>query len=292
MPKQRTTLPPMNALRHFEVAGRHQNFRMASEELGVSQGAVAQQIRLLEDHLGLPLFARLPRGVVLTTRGAAYHAELARAFDILRQARSKVDDSDGHLTVSTTPTFATRLLIPNLASLNSVAPGVEIRTVATVSVTDFDRDQIDIVVRETRPPFPADHEAELLFRQDLIIVGSPHLLGNTREQMTRARARHMPLLHDGSGHWKQYFGTTDPLPGATFNQISLALDAALSGQGLAIVSRAFVQQDLKAGRLVDAGPIGYEPAVDYFLVRKRSAHPRPVSDQIWKWCLDTFAEKK
>ncbi|WP_226925808.1 MULTISPECIES: LysR substrate-binding domain-containing protein [unclassified Meridianimarinicoccus] len=279
----------MNALRTFEVAGRRLNFRAASEELGVSQGAVAQQIRLLEDHLGQTLFTRLPRGVALTSRGAAYHAEVNRAFDILREATDLLNDAGGSLTISVTPTFATKLLIPSLPSLNAVLPGVEIRTIATVAVTDFDRDRVDIAIREARPPFPASHEAQLLFRQDLILVGSPHLLKDQPEQMTPETIRAMPLLHDMYGHWQKYFGTTGRLPGPVFNQISLALDAALAGQGLAIVSRAFVQGDLKAGRLIEVGASNHEPDMNYYLVRKRSRQPRRMVDAVWSWCIDTFS---
>ena len=121
-------LPPMNALRSFEVAGRRLSFRAASEELGVTQGAVAQQVRLLEDHLGQVLFTRLARGVSLTGRGAAYHTEVSRAFDILREATGQLNDVDGSVTISVTPTFATKLLIPRLSSLNAMLPGVGIRT--------------------------------------------------------------------------------------------------------------------------------------------------------------------
>lgn len=289
MPKPRNTLPPMNALRTFDVAGRCLNFRSASEVLGVTQGAVAQQVRLLEDHLGHALFTRLPRGVSLTDRGAAYHAEVSRAFDILREATGQLNDDDESLTISVTPTFATKLLIPQLSALSKVLPDVEIRTIATVAISDFERDHVDIAVRETRPPFPSSLTAELLFRQQFIVIGSPHLLGGLARPLTREKARSMPLLHDAYGHWKKYFETTERLPGAMFNQISLALDAALAGQGLAIVSRVFVEADLAAGRLIDAGPAGYEPEADYYLIRKKLSGPRRVNDQVWKWCLDTFA---
>lgn len=290
MTKSRNILPPMNALRTFEVAGRRLNFRAASEELGVSQGAVAQQVRLLEDYLGQPLFTRLPRGVALTSRGATYHSEINRAFDILREATGQISDGDGRLTISVTPTFATKLLIPSLPSLSAVLPDVEIRTIATVALTDFDRDQVDIAVREARPPFPATHEAKLLFDHDLILVGSPHLLKGFSLPLTPETVRKLPLLHDSYGHWQSYFATSHKLPGPVFNQISLALDAALAGQGLAIVSRVFVRGDLQAGRLVEVGSAGYAPDKGYYLVRKKTRHPRRIVDAVWSWCLETFSD--
>ncbi|WP_417247868.1 LysR substrate-binding domain-containing protein [Celeribacter sp.] len=290
MRNTRKSLPPLNALRAFEAAGRRLNFRAASEDLGVSQGAVAQQVRLLEEHLGQALFTRLPRGVSLTSQGAVYHAEVKRAFDILRSATDQISEGDDSVTISVTPTFATRLLIQSLPSLNAILPDVKIRTIATVDVTDFDRDQVDISVRETRPPFPVGQDAELLFRQDFIIVGNPHLLGNVSGDLTPAHIRTMPLLHDSYGHWQKYFGTEDRLPGPVFNQISLAIDAALAGQGLAVVSRAFVKDDLSAGRLIEAGRASGGSDRDYYLVRKKAQRSRPALDTVWSWCLDTFRE--
>lgn len=90
MPVSRRSLPPLNALRAFEVAGRRLNFRSASDELGVTQGAVAQQVRLLEDHVGTVLFQRLPRGLALTPQGAAFLTEVTRAFDTLGDATEQL----------------------------------------------------------------------------------------------------------------------------------------------------------------------------------------------------------
>ena len=139
------TLPSLNALRAFEVSGRHLNFRAASEELGVTQGAVAQQVRLLEDHLGLPLFHRMPRGLALTGQGKAYLADVSRAFALLSAATDQLQHRADAVTISVTPTFATRMLIPQLSALQAALPSVELRTVATTSISDFDRDQVDLV---------------------------------------------------------------------------------------------------------------------------------------------------
>ncbi|PVB62402.1 LysR substrate-binding domain-containing protein [Labrenzia sp. 011] len=289
MPDSRRSLPPLNALRAFEVAGRQLNFRKASEELGVTQGAVAQQVRLLEDHLGISLFQRLPRGVALTARGAAYLSEVTRAFDTLNKATAQLHGRAETLTISVTPTFATKLLIPRLSGLQTALPGVELRTVATVTVSDFDREQVDIAVRQTRPPFPASLETHLLFRQDLVLVASPHLLKDVGLPVTRAQIRSLPLLHDADNHWPKFFGTGGKLPGAVFNQTSLALDAALAGQGIAIACQAFVQADLDTGRLIKVCPAGFEVGSDFYLVRKRSPHPRDTVDAVWAWCLANYA---
>lgn len=288
MPFSRRLLPPLNALRAFEVSGRRLNFRIAAEELGVTQGAVAQQVRLLEDHLGVALFHRQARGLALTSQGARYFAEVGRAFDMLNKATAQLHTRTQAVTMSVTPTFATKQLIPQLSALKSALPGVELRTIATEAVSDFDRDQVDIAVRQTRPPFPAAFETHLLFRQDLVLVASPHLLGDIRPPLTRERIGALPLLHDAHDHWATFFDSHEKLAGPVFNQTTLALDAALAGQGVAIACHAFVQADLDAGRLVKICGAGFEVGSDFYLVRKRAPAPRETVDAVWSWCIASW----
>lgn len=284
MVKPRRKLPPLNALRAFEVSGRRLNFRAAAEELGVSQGAVAQQVRALEDQFGLMLFQRLPRGLALTPQGAAYLADVTRAFDTLSEATGRLLARPDAVTISVTPTVAAKLLIPRLAEFKAALPDVELRTVATEALSDFDRDQVDIAVRLTRGPFPASLEARLLFRQELVAVASPHLVKDLPLPLTADELRRLPLLHDTVSPWPLVLRSREKLPGAVFNHTTLALDAALAGQGVALACRAFVAADLEAGRLVQVidAPTTIEP--DYFLIRKRSSSPRKAVDAVWHWC--------
>ena len=108
----RTRLPPLNALRAFEVSGRRLSFRAAADELGVTQGAVAQQVRALEAHIGQPLFHRLPRGLALTTQGAHFLTDLSRAFSLIGTAAARFSTRPETVTISVTPTFATKMLTP------------------------------------------------------------------------------------------------------------------------------------------------------------------------------------
>ncbi len=285
MMKSRRSLPPLNALRAFEVSGRRLSFRAAADELGVTQGAVAQQVRALEEHLGLALFQRHPRGLQLTVAGAAYLAEVTRAFDTLADATGRLLVRPDTVTISVTPTVAAKLLIPRLGDLQAALPDVELRTVATEALSDFERDQVDIAVRLTRPPFAADLEAKLLFRQDLVAVASPRLVGNMTLPLSSEQLRALPLLHDAQGHWATFLKTSSKLPGAVFNQTTLALDAAMAGQGVALACKAFVAMDLAAGRLVQvaaAGTLG----PDFYLVRNRSAPVRQSVEAVWNWCLN------
>ncbi len=285
MDHSRRRLPPLNALRAFEVSGRRLSFRAASEELGVTQGAVAQQVRALEEHLGQTLFQRLPRGLALTPQGAAYLTDVSRAFDTLGDATGRLQKQPNTVTISVTPTFATKLLIPRLAELHTALPGVELRTVATEALSDFERDQVDIAVRLTRPPFPSGLDTELLFHQELVAVANPHLIKELPLPLSTERLRELPLLHDAHDHWPMFLHADGKLPGAVFNQTTLALDAALAGQGVALACRAFVAGDLKAGRLVQVTNKTMIKEPSYFLVRKRSSLPYAPRDAVWDWCV-------
>jgi DNA-binding transcriptional LysR family regulator len=286
MIQPRRKLPPLNALRAFEVSGRRSSFRVAAEELGVTQGAVAQQVRALEEHLGIALFQRLSRGLALTPQGAAYLADVTRAFDILAESTERLGVRPDMVTISVTPTVAAKLLIPRLVELRAALPDVELRTVATEALSDFDRDQVDIAVRLTRSPFPADLEARLLFRQELMAVASPHLVHGLTLPLTVDQLRALPLLHDAHDHWPTLLESGSKLPGAVFNQTTLALDAALAGQGVALACRAFVAADLQAGRLVQVLQKTAVMGPDYFLVRKRSPFPRKAVSAVWDWCAN------
>jgi LysR family transcriptional regulator, glycine cleavage system transcriptional activator len=123
-------LPPLNALRAFEAASRHLNFRLAAEELGVTQGAVAQHVRGLETVLGLKLFERHPRTLLLTESGRQYCVGVRRSFELLA-ATSALTPQARHVTVSVTPTFAAKWLLSRLPDFTSAYPDIDLRVLAT-----------------------------------------------------------------------------------------------------------------------------------------------------------------
>lgn len=284
MATTRRNLPPLNALRAFEVSGRRLSMRAAAEELGVTQGAVAQQVRALEEHLGITLFERRPRGLALTPPGAAYLMEVSRALDTLAQATAQLRRRADVVTISVTPTVAAKLLIPRLGELREKHPDIELRTVATEALSDFDRDQVDIAVRLPGAPLRADLESQVLFRQELVAVASPHLLKKLSLPLKLEQLRTLPLLHDALDQWPHFLGVNSRLPGPAFNQTTLALDAALAGQGVALSCLAFVAADIQAGRLLQVSPKVLRIEPDYLLVRKRTAAPRAAVKAVWDWC--------
>lgn len=282
----RHKLPSLNALRAFEASGRRLNFRAAAEELNVTQGAVAQQVRMLEEYLGVALFVRLPRGLALTTEGSIYVVNVTRAFDVLAESTEEILNQPKTIIISVTPTVATKILLPNFSGLYKALPHIKLQTMATEHVANFDQDQVDIAIRLTEGNFSDDLEAQLLFPQELVAVASPFLIKELPDIVNIEQFASLPLLHDTHNAWPQFLNIHTELAGPVFNQTALALDAALAGQGIALTCRAFVERDLAAKRLVQIYPKTMILEASYYLVRKKSSQSSEDLNALWQWCLD------
>lgn len=284
-------LPPLNALRAFEAAGRHLNFRAAAEEMGVTQGAVAQQVRLLEAHLAVPLFDRLPKGLAFTPSGRGYHARVAAALDDLRSATEVLRPEPGKVLVSVTPTFAAKWLIPNLPEFSAAHPDIDLRILATEKVSSFHGDGIDLAVRQARPPFGASLDAVRLFRQEVVAVASPQLLQGRGLPLDAAALAGLPKLHDAHDLWPAFLKAMAVEDrgghGLRLSQTALAIDAALSGQGVALVSRFLAARDLAAGNLVQVTPEALAGKQDFYLLAQRPPKRSPAAETVLQW----FASK-
>jgi len=277
-------LPPLNGLRAFEVAARHLNFRLAAEELGVTQGAVAQQVRGLEARLGLQLFSRQNRALALTDAGRGYVANIRRAFELIADATEVLRPEPAHLTISVTPTFATKWLIPRLPDFNAAHPGIDLRIVASDRIANFQTDAVDLAVRHGRPPFGPGLTSGLLFEQVILAVASPQVAEGMRLGLNG-----LTLLHDSHDLWPQFLGIAFPQgappvqKNTRFNQTALAIDAAIAGQGVALAGRFLVAEDLASGKLVQVLDAELLTGSDFYLVAPRKAkHPAPV-DAVRSW---------
>lgn len=298
-------LPPLNALRAFDMAARHSNFRLAAEALGVTQSAVAQQVRHLEALLGLRLFERRGGGLVLTGAGRTYAGQLRRAFDLMVDATASLRPAPLRLTISVTPTFASKWLIPRLPTLTAAHPDLDLRVLAAESLSNFQTDGVDIAVRQGRPPFGPGLVADALFDQELVTVCSPACFAALGDGLPgppesgpqapgplppEALARAV-LLHDAHNQWPEFLAAVlpdAPAPtarGIRFSHSALAIDAALAGQGVALVSRCLVDRDLADGRLVRpfagtlTGPLGF-----HIVSPRKPRHPEPTQ-RVRRWLL-------
>ncbi len=275
-------LPPLNALRAFEAAARHLNFRLAAEELGVTQGAVAQHVRALEEALGVTLFQRLPRGLDLTLAGEAYLAPVRRAFTLLVEATADIVQARGELTITAPPSFAARWLIPRLKRFTVQHPDIDVRVSASDRLEDIGPRGPDIAVRYGRPPFPGLEAAPLVVAE-LFPVCAPGLISEAAP--TPALLARYPLLHDLHSMWPVWFGNFGIAApgggsrGTRFSQTSHAIDTAIAGQGLALAPLALVEDDLAAGRLVRplGEAYGIESDVAFYVVVPKGRTSAKVS---------------
>lgn len=252
MPRQ---MPPLNALRAFEAAGRHESFSRAAEELGVAHSAISRHVRGLEDRLGTQLFRDLPRGVALTQAGARFLAELTPSFDRIAEASEALRERpSGVITLSSEVLFASKILLPRLGDFQQRHPKIEIRLDASRALIDIDRYEADLAIRYYADAVP-DIPHMLLSNAPMQTFAAPSLLKTPLEH-PRALLRY-PLLTDRSGHpWGRWFAgikdvdpTQVPEPGWRM-RAALAIDAAVYGQGVILIASDLVDAELRAGRLV------------------------------------------
>lgn len=282
-----TPLPPLNGLRAFDVAGRRLSFRAAADEMGVTQGAVAQQIRQLEAHLGITLFDRLPKGLALTAAGRSYHERIARAFAELRSATIELKPEPGKVLISVTPTFASKWLIPNLPDFAEKHPDVDLRILATEKVSSFHSDGIDLAIRQGKPPFGSALNATLLFKQEVVAVAAPKLVEGSGRPVELELLSVLPKIHDTHDLWPsvlEELGVLDQSKrGLRLSQTALAVDAAVSGQGVTLVSRFLVSNDIAAGNLVEIGPSSTVGTQDFYLLSLRKSASNAAIEAVVSW---------
>lgn len=286
-------LPPLRALRAFEAAARHLNFRLAAEELNVTQGAVAQHIRGLEADLGVKLFERLPRRLALTHAGHSYLPNIRRAFELIADATLGLRPEPARLTISVTPSFATKWLIPRLPQFTAKHPLVDLRILASEGLSNFQSDGVDIAIRQGRLPFGPGLIVERLFAQRVIAVCAPSLLPDGADGIDPRQIQNHVLLHDTHNLWPEFLEKALGLTPAAeprrmrFNQTGLAIEAAAAGQGIALASRFLVAGDLASGRLVQPVSAELSGTHDFYVVLpRRQRHPEPT-DAVRRWLLDT-----
>jgi LysR family glycine cleavage system transcriptional activator len=252
----RLRLPSLNALRAFEAAARHESFTEAAEELGVTPGAVTQQIRQLEAWLGFALFRRLPQGVALTQNAREALPKLTRGFDTLGQAVQELRAGhDGRaLTIAALPCLAQLWLSPRLSALQETFPGLQISVSAMEEPPDPRREPHDLALFY-RDPADLPAGALTLGPDALLPVCTPALaqrLGSVAD-LAGVTLLHDAVWRDDWRRWLAFAGATgavDPARGPAFSLYSLALDAALAGSGVLVGRRSLTQPWLDAGRLV------------------------------------------
>ena len=280
--------PNLNSLKMFDAAARHLNFRLAAEELNLTQGAVAQQVRRLESDLGLQLFERKARGLALTEVGRSYHRSIRRALTIIEDATRKLMPESTVIMLSITPSFASKWLVPRLASFSEAHPNIDVQTVASEALANFQSDRVDLAIRQGHPPFSEELHAELLAPLDLRAVCSPELARTLGSIETLEDFATKQLVQDSHNLWDSLFeeaGLNSQNKVIQFNQTTLAMDAAANGQGIALAPRILLTVDLEQGRLVELWQDTRADQEGYYIVYPRSRDTDSTRDAFIAWAI-------
>jgi LysR family transcriptional regulator, glycine cleavage system transcriptional activator len=299
MQRKRRILPTLDFLRGFEAAARHLSFTKAATELYVTQSAVSRQIQALEEQLGVALFQRRPKDLVLTEAGQTLYRT---ASEILRQLDDAVERLDGAgrneaVTVTCTVSFASLWLIPRLAAFRHERPDADVRIAADNSLLDLERHRMDVAIRFC-PPKLAPDRATRLFGEEIFPVCAPSLLRDRSKPLRKPEdlKRHV-LLHleelGGLQPWANWATWLEPLSdfrvetvGALrFNQYDQMIQATVDGQGIALGRSPLVRRLIKQGKLVAPfGPKTVSPRA-YFVFTARDSAQRPEVSDFVSWLV-------
>jgi len=301
---------PLNALNAFEVAARHESFAKAAEELNVTPTAVSQQIRMLEDLMGVQLFHRLNRGLVLTAAGKSGLTKLQYGFrhvnDAVEQIRSTPDKQT--LDVWMAPSFASKWLMPRMRRFVNLHPEIDLRISASAEFIDKDamspslteeilrKHDVDVAIRFGRGHYPGC-EVELLMNVDAMPLCAPDLLNNPAKPMACPEDLvHHTLLHDetpyeGRPSWTSWFEamnikSVDGTRGLHFNRVSLALGAAVASQGVVLTLLQLAADDLEKGRLLIPFKFSMELSQAYYLITLDSTQENTAVSAFKSWMRD------
>jgi LysR family transcriptional regulator, glycine cleavage system transcriptional activator len=291
-------LPPLNALRAFEAAARHLSFTRAADELHVTQTAISHQIKGLEERLGVRLFRRLPRGLLLTEEAQRYLPPVRDAFDRIAAATAQLaaGSSSGSLTVSVLPSFAAKWLVPRLGRFRAAHPDLDLRISSSSQLVDFARDDVDVGIRMGRGNYPG-LRVDRLFGESVVPVCSPELLSGPHPLRRPADLRHHVLLHDddhtGWQLWLELAGVegVDARRGPILTDSAMVVQAAADGQGVALARSVLAAGDLAAGRLVRPFEVSLPHDLAYYLVSPEATAEQPKIRAFRAWVLAEAKEQ-
>lgn len=252
-----TRLPPLNALRAFEASARHLSFTRAAEELFVTQAAISHQIKALEEHLGLKLFMRKNRALLLTEEGQSYFLDIKDIFTSLKDATDRLlaRGAKGAITVSLQPSFAIQWLVPRLIDFSNMHPEIDVRIKAVDDDENHLSEDVDVAIYYGRGNWP-NVNVHKLHTEYLIPVCSPMLLQGKKPLARIEDLAQHTLLHDSSRRdWKRWFKEAEIKNanvnhGPVFSHSSMVLQAAIHGQGIALGHNILSKPDIEAGRLI------------------------------------------
>jgi LysR family transcriptional regulator, glycine cleavage system transcriptional activator len=289
-------LPPLSALRAFEAAARHMSFSRAADELHVTPAAVSHQIHALEQDLGVRLFHRMNRSIELTASARVLLPGLTEAFAGIQSSvrRLRAHNDTGTLTVTASPSFAAKWLVLRLHRFQEQCLEVDVRISATDNVVDLTRGDFDIAIRYGTGNYPG-LDVELLFTNEVFPACSPQLLTTGPPLRTPDDLPLHNLIHDQAVErdplvptwpmWLKAAGVKSipETAGLSFNNMHLALDAAIAGHGVVLAQSTIAAADLAAGRLLRLFSLALPDQFAYYIVTAPGALERPKVRAFRDW---------
>ena len=282
------TLPPLNALRAFEAAGRHESFTQAAHELGVSHSSISRHVRGLEARLGTQLFREAAQGVALTAEGRHYLSRVSPALDVIGDATEGLADTPaGRVVLNSEPLFAAKVIAPLLAQFHRDLPDIDLRLIGSNALADLDRYEADMAIRFA-------HKGTLEIPSDVVSdarlypYAVPGLLPDDTlrvEHLTQFRLyrdRHEPVWQ----MWCDAAGFEAP-PGLDDGwrlRMPLALEVATHGAGLYLGSADCTSTEVATGQLVQVSDVGLQLG-SFHLLTSGQAGRRKAVRQVRAWLL-------
>lgn len=287
----------MNNLKAFEAAARNESFTRAAEELCVTQGAVSQQVKALEEGLGIKLFNRERQRLAITEAGRDYLVIVRDALDRLAVGTDRLlqRQNAGVLTVSTSPDFAAKWLVHRLGNFAEAHRSIDLRVSAAMHHVDFAREEVDLAVRHGDGNWPGLDPVQLSAER-LFAVCSPKLLSGRRRLSKPADLLKLPLIHlDNRNDWTKWLRAVgvdqgEVVHGPVLNRASMVIDAAINGQGVALARTTLAAWDLINGRLVRPFSDSLSLSKTYWIICPKVTSNVPKIVTFRNWLLAEAAE--
>ncbi|MEQ1438117.1 LysR substrate-binding domain-containing protein [Fontimonas sp. SYSU GA230001] len=304
----RPALPQLDLLIGFESAARHLSFTRAAAELHLTQSAISRQVQALEQQLGVPLFERRHRALLLTEAGQLLQRSTADALQAIEKTTQRIRGlkSPRTLTVTTVVSFASLWLVPRLPQFRAQYPLADVRIAADNRVVDLARERMDVAIRYCAPE-RAPPQARKLFGEEVMPMCSPRLLRDRARPLRRPEdLRHHTLLHDDMidatpwlewPTWLEAHGLRDLRPAGDlhFSLYDQMIQAALDGQGVALGRLPLLAQLIESRRLVAPFAIGKNASMPqstraFFAIPEPSAASRPEVQAFVDWVVAEAAK--
>lgn len=285
--------PPLKALSCFDAAMRHNSFSLAADELNVTPGAVGQQVRNLEQWLGVSLFTRQIRRIQPTPDGLAYWARIQPALaQILDASQALRDRHSSNVWLSMPPSLAAKWFARRMANFLASSPGVSLHLSSSTTLTDFSSERADLAIRHFDGVDP-ELDVQLLHQDDARVYCSPAYARQGKLQ-SPGDLRGATLLHNTlHPHWPEWlarFAGMDSdevtqITGIHFDQSLMAIEAARRDQGVVITSQWLTEEEMTSGALIEPFLERLPLSKGYYVVQPRHAIPRPAVQALKEWLI-------